>query len=174
MERISVSNNFFLDEFVDPYTFFNEVDNGLSLIDKKLIDCVQLLREKHGKPIRINNWWAYYIANKDKKTIDEIISDIEKSKTISKWSGLRTERSKIGAPASAHRLGKGADPKGNSTELLKVVEDNAKEFYNKGLRRLEDIKLTPTWLHMDTMERNVLPNHINVVDLKSVVRRIKC
>jgi len=173
MNRIAVSNNFNLDEFVDPFTYFNESDNGLSKIDNRLFLIVQLLREKHGKSININNWWTYYVLHKDSKSIDQIIKDIEASKTISKWSGLRTDRCSIGAKLSSHKLGKGIDPKGNSKDLYKIVEDNSKAFYDLGLRRLEDISITPTWLHMDTMERNTIPDHINVVDLKKITKRIK-
>lgn len=173
LERIKVSDNFYLDEFVDPETYFKQADNGLSKIDNRLFKIAQLLREKYGKSININNWWAYYVSNIDKKSIDEIISDILKSRTLSKWSGLRTDSCTIGAKLSAHKLGKGIDPKGNQVALMQVVRDNAKAFYDLGLRRLEDIKITKGWLHMDTNERNTIAGHINVVDLKSVVERIK-
>lgn len=172
MERISVSNNFFLDEFVDPFTFFTDADHGLTKLDPKLIECVQLLREKANHSININNWWGYYVSNKGKLSNSQIISNIE-SGNYSKWSGFRSVKCPIGAKASAHKLGKGADPKGDQKALFKIVKDNAKEFYDLGLRRLEDPKITKGWLHMDTNDRNCLPGYINVVDLKSVVERIK-
>lgn len=172
MERIKVSANYYLDEFIDPHTYFNTKDNGKSLLDPNLIECVQLLRTKHGSPISINNWWGYYVSHKDNKTINQIISEIENS-NFSKWSGYRSPRCTIGAPASAHKLGKGGDPKGNQDDLFKIVKDNAKEFYKLGLRRLESPKITKGWLHMDTHDRNCLPGYINVVDLKSIVERIK-
>ena len=52
--------------------------------------------------------------------------------------------------------------------VLLYVRDNAKEFYNLGLRRLEDISITKGWLHIDTWEHNTKPNSIRVVD------RTKC
>jgi hypothetical protein len=191
MERIKVSNNFFLDEFVDPVTYFTMKCNGLSLMDNKLFDIAQLLRVKYGKPIFINRWWDYLpkdiddlviVLNKEEE--DKCIKDKKKyfnpftflkemqNKKVSVWSGLRTELCSIGAPLSAHKLAKGIDPKGDQRAMLKVVEENAKEFYRLGLRRIEDISITIGWLHMDTHERNCLPNKINVVDLKTVVRRI--
>lgn len=171
MERIQLTTNFCLDEFVDPSTYFNEPDNGLSKIDMKVVNCVQLLREKLGKSINVNNWWSYYQVNKDKKGISQIISEIENS-SYSKWSGYRSSSCKIGAKASAHKLGKGADPKGDEKAMYDIVVENAKEFYDLGLRRIEDITITKGWLHMDTHERNCLPNKINVVGLKTIVKRI--
>ena len=171
MNRIQLTANFYLDEFVDPSTYFNEPDNGLSKIDIKVVNCVQLLREKLDKSVAVNNWWNYYKENVDKLTIEQIVKNIEKS-TLSKWSGYRSPSCKIGAPASAHKLGKGADPKGNEKAMYDIVIANAKEFYDLGLRRIEDIKITKGWLHMDTNERNCIPNHINVVGLKTIVKRI--
>jgi len=182
MQRIPVATNFFLDEFVPPSTFFKTFDHGLAIVDTKLFEIAQLLRTKYGKSIGINNWWAYYLENKDTMPLDDIIKNIEtktklvwnkKLQTVYKWSGYRPPHCPIGAPASAHKLGKGIDPKGPETELMQIVRNNIKEFYALGLRRLEDIKITPGWLHMDTHTHNTIPNHVNVVDLKSVVERIK-
>ena len=172
MERVNISENYFLDEIIDPHTYFNTKDNGRSLIDQGLINSLQLLRELYGKPLPINNWWGFYITNKDKKGIIQIISEIENS-NISKWSGYRSPRCTIGAPASSHRLGKGGDPKGNEDELFEIVKKNAVAFYKVGLRRLESPKITNGWLHMDTNDRNCVKGYINVVDLKSIVEKIK-
>ena len=177
MERIKVNSNFYLDEFVDPYTYFNEKDNGLSLIDNRLFDKAQLLRYLYGKPISINNWWWFYQLKKDDWTIDTIIENIEKKtsfngRKIQKWSGLRTSRSSVGGKLSAHRKGKAIDPKGNEIEFFKIVKKNAEAFYNLGLRRLEDIRITPGWLHMDTSERNTKAKSIRVVDLTKATQTI--
>lgn len=173
MERIQVAPNFYLDEFVDPYTYFNCDDHGLSKLDKCLFDLAQLLRYLHGKPITINNWWSFYIEKKDKWPLDHIINRIEQSKTLYKWSGLRTDRSPYGGPLSAHRVGKAIDPKGNEVELYNIVKKNAEAFYKLGLRRLEDFTITPGWLHKDTLERNTRPNSIRVVDKVRCTRTIK-
>jgi len=167
MERIKVAENFYLDEFVDPHTYFNRVDNGLDLIDERLFAIAQQLRVCYGKPIGINNWWKKFEELQQTKSIDEIIEIIENASSIHKWSGYRSERCTIGAAHSAHKLGKAIDPKGNETELFQVVRDNACDFYNLGLRRLEDISITHGWLHMDTLERNTVPNKIRIVDLTS-------
>lgn len=171
MERIKVSNNFFLDEFVDPVTYFTEKDNGRSKIDIKAINCVQLLRELNGEPIYINRWWSY--LPKDMKGFDcnKFLKEMI-SKKISVWSGYRSALCGIGAPQSAHKLSKAIDPKGDEKKLMKLVVDNIAKFYALGLRRLEDISITKGWLHMDTHEKNCHPNKVNVVNLKEVVRRI--
>jgi len=182
MERIKVSENFFLDEFVDPHTYFNETDNGLSLIDNDLFKIAQHLRTLYGAPIGINNWWHYFKENQENLSCVDIIKEIESHtflwwngarRKVYKWSGIRTERCPIGAAQSAHKLYKAIDPKGPAKELNQLVEDNPKSFYDIGVRRLEDYRITPGWLHLDTLERNTQPNSIRVVDLTSHVKTIK-
>lgn len=172
MERIKVNSNFYLDEFVDPFTYFNEEDHGLSLIDQRLFDIAQLLRYHYMKPVYINNWWSYYLDKKDKWSTDYIIQKIESSRMVYKWSGLRTNRTSVGSSLSAHKSGQAIDPKGNEIEFFKIVKANAEVFYNLGVRRLEDIAITPGWLHIDTLERNTTPKSIRVVDLHKATQTI--
>ena len=162
MNRIAVNRNFYLDEFVDPVTYFTEPDNGLSKIDPSLIDLVQLLRDLYGKPISINGWWKHLPENMDDPVA--FLQWCEDNK-VPVWSGLRTGLCKIGASKSAHKLGKAIDPKGPEDEFFKIVKDNAQRFYDLGLRRLEDTSITKGWLHMDTEERNCKPDSIRVIDL---------
>lgn len=173
MKRIQVAPNFYLDEFIDPYTYFNEADHGLSMLDRGLVNAAQLLRYLYMKPITINNWWEYYQSKKEVWSVDHIIKRIEENKNIYKWSGLRTNRCKIGAKHSAHRYGLAIDPKGNEIELFKIVKQNAKAFYKLGVRRLEDIRITPGWLHIDLLERNTTLNTIRVVDLERCTQTIR-
>lgn len=170
--RIQLTKNIYLDEMVDPFTYFNEVDNGKSKVDMNLVNCIQFMRDKLSHALSINNWWGYYISNKDQKGIEQIISEIESS-AMSKWSGYRSPRCTIGAKGSSHKLGKGGDPKGDEIAMYNIVIEFAKEFYDLGLRRIEDTTITNGWLHMDTYEKNCLPNQINVVGLKTIVRRVK-
>ena len=167
MERIRLTENFYLDEFVDPVTYFTDIDNGLARLDFNIVKCVQLLRTKAGHSININGWWKHLPEDVNGfdpvKFLNEMIS-----KRVPVWSGFRSELCKIGASKSAHKLGKAVDPKGNQKEYYKIVEDNAQEFYALGLRRLEDISITNGWLHMDTEKRNCKPNSIRVID------RTKC
>jgi hypothetical protein len=172
MERIQVSENFYLDEFIDPHTYFNNTDNGRRTLDITLIPIAQKLRTLYGKPIYINNWWDTFKKYEATRTKIQIVAIIENDSTLHKWSGLRTNRSSIGAPKSAHRVGKAIDPKGDETKLFNIVKNNAKEFYAMGVRRLEDVSITNGWLHIDTLERNTKPNSIRVVDLKKCTETI--
>lgn len=165
MNRIKVSKYFYLDEFIDPHTYFNTHDNGLSLIDPRLFEIADLLRELKGSPGIINNWWKYYIGKINNTDVKTVIFNIEKNNSIRKWSGYRSSRCLIGAKNSAHKQGKALDMVGSGKELFKIVENNAKQFHELGVRRLEDPKITRNWLHLDTLERNTKPNSIRVVDL---------
>lgn len=171
MNRIKVAQNFFLDEFVDPVTYFTEADHGLSKIDSALIDLAQLLRDEYDSPVYINRWWDY--LPKDMNGFDPVkfLNEMIKKK-VPVWSGLRTLLCKIGAIKSAHRLGKAIDPKGDEKRFMQIVRDNAKKFYEKGLRRLEDISITNGWLHMDTHPLNCKPNSIRIIDLTKCTETI--
>lgn len=173
-KRIIVSENFYLDEFVDPHTYFNALNSGIGLLSEILFPIAQKLRDLYGKPISINNWWKYY-ENSSNLTNQQIISDIEYLNHHGKvniWSGYRSSRCHVGARKSAHRYGLAIDPKGNEKKFFKIVKDNREEFYNLGLRRLEDISITPGWLHMDGALLNTKPNSIRVVDRTSCTETI--
>jgi hypothetical protein len=172
MDRIQVSENFYLDEFIDPHTYFNDTDNGRSRLDIVLIPIAQRLRTLYGKPIYINNWWETFKKYEQSRSKIQIIAIIENDNGINKWSGIRTIRCRIGASKSAHKLGKAIDPKGNEEKMFHIIKNNAKEFYTMGIRRLEDISITKGWLHIDTLERNTKPNSIRVVDLKKSTETI--
>lgn len=173
INRIQVSKYFHLDEFIDPHTYFNTPDNGLSKIDPKLFAIADLLRELKGTPGVINTWWKYYTGKRNTTAIGQIIFKIERSTNYRKWSGLRTSRCSVGAKNSAHRQGKAFDMVGLSGFMYDIVKENAEKFYNLGLRRMEDHRITPTWLHLDTLERNTEPNSIRVVDLTKATEIIR-
>jgi hypothetical protein len=166
MERIKFNKYFYLDELVDPQTYLLEFDNGLSKLDKQLLRLLEVLREKYGKPLTVNNWWDEYEKHKDNS---DVLNYLINSNSIRKYSGFRSILCPIGAKFSAHKQGKGIDIKGNPKELFKLIEDNSQLFYDLGLRRLEDTKITTTWLHLDTWAKNNVKG-IEVVDLKRVVK----
>lgn len=161
LERIKVAENFFLDEFIDPYTYLTASDNGRSQIDVRLFCIAQRFRIKKKSPIVINNWWNYI----DKYQGDALAFLIwcESKGYVRKWSGLRTPLCKIGGPV--HRKGFAIDMEGPGREYYNIVKENPKEFYDLGVRRLEDPKITTGWGHVDTWEYNTRPNTIRVVDL---------
>lgn len=174
MERIKVSKNFYLDEFIDIHSYFKTENNGYNSLDKRLINIAQLLREKYGKSVLINTWHKVFEDLKNEISIDEIIKIVEnndyyKGIKVYKWSGTRTNRTLIGSKTSAHRLFKAIDPKGDEKELYEIVKNNAKTFHDLGVRRLENIEITKGWLHIDVLEKGVVkPNTIKVIDKTSV------
>jgi hypothetical protein len=101
------------------------------------------------------------------KSNEDIIELIESSKSVSKFSGFRPSHCPIGAKHSAHKKGKAVDPKGDQNALFEIVKANAKEFYNMGLRRLENPAITKGWLHMDTSENSHKEGYIRVINLRS-------
>jgi len=169
--RVPYNRYFYVDEFLDPFTFFTLSNNGIFLIDKKIIDVATKIRELYGKPIKINTWWSYYETYCDKKTLQQIIDYVEKPNQFQCWRGVRTYRCYIGATQSAHKtvngrqggIGLALDLEGEQPELYNLVLKNVKELYELGLRRVEDVSLTPTWLHIDTWNNNVEKNSIRVV-----------
>jgi hypothetical protein len=169
-QRIQVSKNWYLDEFVDPETFFTEVDNGRSKIDDNIINIAQQLRNDDGRTMTCNTWWGYYIKHKDKKTLEEILKDILSIDSIKKWSGLRTNKCKIGSPTSAHKIIKGRNSKCLALDLRSrykeyhsIIMNNKKSYYNLGLRRIEDLSITVSWLHVDCLNKNTIANHLRII-----------
>lgn len=171
-ERIKVSKNFYLDEFIDPITYYSELDRGVSKLDERIFDIAQKLRELKGSSITINNWWAAhleYFKKNSTKTIEDFSKFYVKRGQF-QYSGYRPQHYTKGAKLSAHRFGKAIDPKGNEKEYYDIFINNIEEFYRLGVRRIEDISITKGWFHIDTMERNVKVDKINVVGLKAIVK----
>lgn len=173
MNRIQVNTNWYLDEFVDPVTYFTETDNGLSLVDPAIFDIIQFIREKYGSPLTCNDWWKH--LPKDLHVFDPVaFLRVMESMGVPVWSGLRTELSDTGAKGSAHRIRdekvfrafdiRDKKIKGEEKILMQIVRDNAKTLYDLGLRRTEDVSITPGWLHGDTWDKNCKPNSIRVID----------
>jgi hypothetical protein len=175
MERIKVSENFFLDEFVDPHSYLTRSDNGRSLIDERIIDIAQKVRDFKGSGITINNWWNHIdkYQGEFKGDAMKFLKYCNDSSFIRCWSGFRSELCKIGASNSAHRKGFAIDMAGDQNEYYRIVKTNAKLFYSLGVRRLEDRRITNGWMHCDTWERNTQPNSIRVVDLTKCTETIR-
>lgn len=171
MERKKLTENFYLDEFINPRTYFSESDNGLSKIDLRIIIVAQALRSLQGYSMTINNWWSFYQENKYKMSINDIINAIEDNKKIRKNSGFRHIDCKIGAKYSTHKTGIAIDPK-DSGVLYNILVNNAQLFYDLGVRRVEDEKLTPGWLHVDLKTKNEQKG-IRIIDLRKQTGLIK-
>ena len=164
MNRIKVSQNSYLDEYVDPITYMTEEDHGLSKVDFRLFGLFQLLRSFKGSSIGINNWWGHWMEKKDTMTIEQFNDWCDNTRGVYIYSGFRPKWCPIGASKSKHKLGQAIDPKGDQEVLYKIVHDNALLFYQFGLRRLEDISITKGWLHMDVSESRHTDGKIRVID----------
>lgn len=164
LERIPVSKNFFLDEFIDIKTYLESPCHGMNLIDVRLFAIAQFMRDAYGSSLVINTWWSTYKKYENKKPDKEIINIVLFNAGIRKASGLRPKNSTVGAKEGAHYIGKAIDLKGNARKLQDIVRRYAKKLYELGVRRMEDIGVASSWLHLDTYEKNTKPNSIRVVD----------
>ena len=137
VERLKVSDNFFLDEFIDPITYRDFGAQSIWFIDKRIIMIAQTLRELANSPIIINNW---------------LIGGGFKN------SGFRRPSARIGAYLSQHKFGRAIDVKVKGKtpeEVLVVINQNWNTFKSLGLSTVEDISFTTTWNHLDIRQTNM-------------------
>ena len=90
MDRIKLSDNFYLDEYIPKELYSQYLYSPHILrcmLDARLIKADQKLREYFGSVI-INNWWHGGERN---------------------WSGLRTWNSPYYSPTSQHSFGRASD-----------------------------------------------------------------
>lgn len=141
---MKVSEHFHLQEFIDPVTFIELGEHSIDKIDNRLIDIAELLRAKTGKAITINNY----------------------PKGQYKESGYRRPNTPTGAKHSAHKEGKAIDCKVQGmtpAEVHKVVMDNEAEFYDAGVRQMEDLSFTPSWTHLGTRGADNAQKKIQII-----------
>lgn len=117
--------HFVIQELVDKKTYELKGEAAWELLDSRLLEMIDKLREKFGK-MTINNWhW-----NGPRQ-----------------WSGLRTKESPDYSPYSQHSFGRAVDiiPAETGVEEIRTyIKENPAEFpHIKGLE--EDV----AWLHVD-------------------------
>jgi hypothetical protein len=140
MERIKVSKNFYLDEFIDKDTYKRWGEKSIWFIDRDIISIAQFFREHFDVAITING--SGY-----------------------NMSGFRPPSTDVGASLSQHRFGRAIDMKFNCMTIEEVYEEvmkNEKRFLLAGVRAVEGIAHTPTWLHVD--KRSTDLNNILIVN----------
>ena len=111
MRRIKVSDNFYLDEFVNPTTYNKFGYKSQRYIRPELIKIAQCLRSFTGLPCTINNW---------------------ASGGAYKESGLRDFHTTTGASYSAHKFGAAIDIKiGDltSVQMAQIIIDNYEDVF---------------------------------------------
>ena len=129
-----VSKYFKIQELVSEAVYKKYGDKSWEFIDTRLIKVLDLLREHFNRPITVNNWC--FGGNLHQR-------------------GLRANKDELVANKedyyiSQHCLGKAVDfnVKGLSAqEVYKEIIDNKDKFYL--ISRIENIKCTPTWVHID-------------------------
>jgi len=122
-------------EFVDQRTFGILGVSSAWMIDPAIVRVCDLLREKAGVPVVINNW---HFVKPQQQTY--------------KSSGFRATWDRTGGILSQHRLGRAADVKvlGMSPEQVHaLIFAHEEEFKAAGLTTLESLKYTKTWVHVD-------------------------
>lgn len=129
-----VSKYFKIQELVSEAVYKKYGDKSWEFIDTRLIKVLDLLREHFNRPITVNNWlWGGNLQQR----------------------GLRANKDELVANKedyyiSQHCLGKAVDfnVKGLSAQdVYKEIVDNKDKFYL--ISRIENIKCTPTWVHID-------------------------
>jgi len=131
MKRHKVTSNFYVDEFMHPTAYKLLGKLSARLINNNIYVIMQELRNDIGKPITVNNW-VYGGRFKNR--------------------GLRLPFSTVGAWRSQHKLGNACDFHVKDFSPLQVYDfimQNEDKYLNLGLTRMEDPRITRTWLHID-------------------------
>lgn len=136
MNRIKITDNFYLDEFVNPDTYKRFGIDSRRYLRTEIINISQYLREQTGLSITVNNW---AVGGQYKE------------------SGLRDVNTVIGAKYSAHKFGAGADlkiGKMSSFEMVEVLIEHEQALLKLGLTRYENPEATQgntDWMHLDCL-----------------------
>ena len=134
---MKVSKNFVIQEFVTPKMYKDLGDKAIILIDERIIQLAQYVRDRFKKSVTVNNW--YYGGEY-------------------KYRGVRPYNCKVGAKYSQHKYGRAFDftVEGISIkELHKDINKNQKEYFANHLRAVESIHKADTWMHFDVRFSNL-------------------
>ena len=168
MKRVKVSENFYLDEFIDPWTYYLYGSKSIRYIAPQTIAFTQRVREILDTPCAVNTW-----SNHGKMSAEEFLLQPRwKQNRSRKESGLRVfdkalynkklkargmkgdalVQKVVGSTTSQHKFGRAADIKQNaftSKDVHDLIKDYLPELMDMGLSTLEHHEATPTWVHMD-------------------------
>jgi hypothetical protein len=136
MNRIQLSKNFFLDEYIPKELYLKfELKPAIliGLIDSRLVKSDQMLRNQFGY-ITINNWWSGGVRN---------------------YSGLRLPASPDYSPTSQHTFGRASD------KLCEVPAEVVRQYIIANYLKLgiTCIESNVIWVHSDcrqTLLRSLL------------------
>jgi hypothetical protein len=140
---MKISENFKMQEFLTPEDYKKIIATKepivefFNLIDKKIVDAAEFIRESTNKPMIINTW---------------------DSGGQFSLRGLRPLNCKIGAKQSMHKKGKAFDFNViglSDNEVKQWVISNEKKLYDLGIRRMESKEFSPSWCHLDLKETKI-------------------
>jgi len=126
---VQITKNFSVQEVVPPDVYAARGDAAAQLMDIRIVNVAQWIRDQTGKSITINNW---------------------KSGGQYKESGLRNFETSTGAKWSQHKFGRALDLKVeglNPEDVRQFIRDNWNVLKKIGLSCIE--KDTPSWVHID-------------------------
>lgn len=141
---MKISKHFDLRELVPPAIWQRFGLTARQFLRPELLAVLDLLREKVGRPVVVNNW---HTGGSFKE------------------SGYRVPHTRTGARYSQHKFGAAADVKvaGMSPrDVLAVILSNEAEFVAAGLTTYENPDFTATWLHLDCRWREPMINLVMV------------
>lgn len=132
MKRIPVSDNFFLDEFIDPVIYAERGERSITLIDQRIVTAAQFIRDRAGMSVTINNWATGGRLRE---------------------RGLRRHDTPTGARWSQHKYGRAIDINISTwtpAQMMQFMREYERELISRNLvTAIEDIQFTPSWLHLD-------------------------
>jgi len=129
------SKYFDVREWVDQRTWNSLGVKAAWMIDPRIVRVADLLREKLGAPIQVNNW---HYRREGQPLFDS--------------SGFRSIWDQTGGKLSQHRAGRAVDMRSagiTPMALHNIIMAHKAEFLAAGLTTMEDVKFTPSWLHCD-------------------------
>ena len=141
---MKISKYFDVRELVPPSIWSTYGITARQFLRPELLRVLDLLREKVGRPVVVNNW---HTGGQFRE------------------SGYRVPYTKTGARYSQHKFGAAADVKvaGMSPkDVLAVILSNEAEFIAAGLTTFENVDFTPTWLHLDVRWREPMTSLVMV------------
>ena len=137
---------FGIKELVSPIVYNKWGEQAWMFFSESTLKSLDKIRETYKSPIIINNWASGGSLRQCglRSNLDDIV--LEKSRNDALY-------------LSAHTMGKGFDlhcKYGHNQKLWQHCYDLIKQNNIIDFNRLENIKLTPTWTHIDSFQTNNL------------------
>jgi hypothetical protein len=136
-------------ELVDPVTFQERGEKALQLLHADALYSLDLIRERYGKPVRVNNW------HRVKPSDPSLYLDASwrKKNGVFIFRGFRPAWCTEGSKYSQHRLGSGFDFDVDGMTAEEVREDIRKHPDEPAFYAIKAVELGVPWVHVDA--RNI-------------------